>query len=291
MIQGLVANMLSSRDMRNKVSNACTIIGGPIALRLVFDDPNVLGGTAIKRTNLVMIDLADVEKHIKNATAVAPPGTSPEAIANAIATATFGYLIAMLAHEIDHLRETGTGPFAGHHSDPGQGAPDGDLTGGAVRDESLVLNELGVRSFREFYTVIHEGKAVIQVDVGGIKVNFDPASSVTATAIGPPSGERRFVAGDQAALNQVEDRCCGCDNAACPPGKTEAKYDLALLQELNREFGYDGPVTYDLGAFRLEAELPYRRAVAEALATDLYFRTGRTGSFNRNPSFVRQQRK
>ena len=278
MVQGVLVQMLSSRDMRNKVSNGCTVIGGPIAVRLLHGDPNVLGGSVVKGTNLVLIDLADVDAHVKSATAVAPPGTSPEAIANAIATASFGYLIAILAHELDHLRETGKGPFAGAHADPGQGAPAGDLTGGAVRDESLVLNELGVRSFREFYSVVHNGKPVIQYDVNGIKVNVDPFATPAANA--SSSNERRFVDSDPELLGEIEDRCCGCDNAACPasPDTTQDNAQLQRLHELEKEYGFDGSLylNYDLGTFRIEAEPPRVRANPDDVEAVL--RVAREGS-------------
>ncbi|MFN2382927.1 MAG: thrombospondin type 3 repeat-containing protein [Gemmatimonadota bacterium] len=150
----LEAALKGSADMRAKVVVACGRDRngrGPedqppvIRIHVWRDHPGVGPGTAnpaggSSTPGSIALDVGDIEAMRGHFHPQSDPGLVEEIGENA--------LTRTLAHEFDHLRDPpGWGAWGRHHGDPGH--PDGD--GAPVRDENLVIEQLGGSDYRSAY--------------------------------------------------------------------------------------------------------------------------------------------
>jgi hypothetical protein len=202
-----------SPDMVDKVTRACALRGS-LAIRLVRDDPSIPVGVAVMTSNLVMIDIGDAARTASQVTTEHAPGTPDLTRYEAPVQAGRAFMYGLLAHEIDHLQESGDGA----HSDPGKGAAFDDQQGGAVRDENLVLDEMKLGFRRPTYVHFHDGRSVVLYEGQATTAVFDPsrATATPRTRANGAATEGHFVDEDMTTVDGIEDRCCACDGVFCP---------------------------------------------------------------------------
>lgn len=224
------AALQHSADMRAKTKDACKVAGGAsgIQVRLVNDDPDVDVANAQVGSNLIFIDVADVRRLTSSTELyVGVPASAQDAlldefITKAVHEAGPALVFGLIAHEMDHLRETGNGA----HADP-NGLFADDALGGAVRDENLVMRELGFAVQRSRYMDLRaigaDLQSVIPYEIRGIDATLyflpDKALGAVATPGTVGRNEHRFTSG---GIGDVPATCCGCGFGAAPDECTEA---------------------------------------------------------------------
>lgn len=196
----LVQTLEHSPSLHEKIKEGASKQGvTSIAIRLVRGDSRVTGGMWRRNSNLVVIDLADLEADGASLT----PAAGVAAADAAAATSLFAKnnLIATLAHELDHVRD-GEGEF--WHSDPA----DAGAQGLAPLDENHVLDDLDVPIIRPAYWQSVNGDAKTVYNVNGVDMYLGAATKSTATSTGRGEAER-LSAADAAALQSLPARRCG----------------------------------------------------------------------------------
>lgn len=217
-----------SEDMRKKVEEACKKQGGTIKIGVVRDDPKVHGGANSvgqlgRRLILIIdVDLGDIEK-------VDEHMTGDQDLIN-IATAS--WLTRILAHEIDHQRDSIADMRRRRrkHADP-TGMAAANTPGPAVEDANLVKTQIGSLDLRTFY--INAGGKTILIHPETGEVVFDGLGWLNSLkkvkkgqVQGPPSPRRDHFFDPERVFDIANEPCNENSTDPCYPMPINEDEDL-----------------------------------------------------------------
>lgn len=188
----------ASDDMQNKVKDACAKHGNALTVNVKRDDSKeAVGSTPVDGT--LSVDLGDIAA--LNASLSGKPADVAKLLAN--------FLAGVIAHEIDHNRQSATDD----HSDP---ASDRGTTGKPVDDENAVLADLKAGVKRNHYRYKDaDGKWKVDFTVDAQKVTLDLSGFLAARRTASKFVEAVEYLVDPPEILSIPDGPCSLGGLPC----------------------------------------------------------------------------
>lgn len=215
-----VVAMANSNDMVAKVNDACSKHGNMLTIDVLRDDKNFyIAGTPAN--GVIRVDMGDIED-------LPTDMTGPPQLINRIAINLFR---GVLAHEIDHNRDSPTSP----HEDPPPENRSRGVSGPAVDDENKVLDELGTGIFRNEYVYFDPvtGHGMIDFTVDGVRVTLNLSNNLAARNALNKFVEPTPMTLDASIFNAIPgSQCPAGGGAGCYPRVTDDDLDYDGVRDL-----------------------------------------------------------